>query len=890
VALLCACFIQGISSIPLNYPGDCASRQSLEAGNIYKYKYLSQATTFSSDELHVNSKFQIYCDLSIFVYASCSARMSLDSCKVSENIPTDREDNFAVVAGKRGKELSQQLSKSDMIFHFDEAEVKEVFYSPDELSSTTNIKKSIISQLVFNLVNVNEKPFMIVASSPQGGTTERIIVSSALDAYILTKRSQNHVPESTSLRLPGVGFSPFADLITPFLNMVSGQSSVEAGAKDVNERCEYKLVKNRILDTMTCEETYNIVAMRGNTNILKQSTSTSLVLKSNESGTKKQLSRGNRNAKKKFVRDSIQFDMESLKDEKSEIMEDKFNPVKTMVKMSTGSTDEATPLIGRMEKWMVTRSDENEISDVWRSVKKTVKRNFLAKAKQLWTSLLLSCVDNKWCQNTAECNKRRACQVNLITQLGHTDDERDLVQLYTAISNMNHPSSVITDYLLATVSENKNSEYFAAVARTSKNIKQSDLVSQAASDSVDSLNDHVMVELERLCRKRRFDESDLTSLEGAISSVALMVPDNKDRVLRMLNDCWTNNQLSPIEGNNVMLALVKATATTELIQLQEERRRLLSMLNQDVSSQVKLSSFLALITNNPTRRELNRFTSMVLRGSTGDAAVCTFMENFMKTQMSLVATNKSLLSASTVETLQQAYSVKMLKREDYTYPVPISMTGMTLNISFSVIREDTWSLPKLIEVNLSVPEKGMDILHFECQFASLAPYMDNLFGPDGVFPLDSMSAFKIRTMTSWIRSWFADEPALSRATKHRINGIRNELNFLNLVNDISSSTFFSLQVMGQNIDMNSLTSGGVQLTPGQIFSLLEQVEQGFESRQLFTSSPITYRNSFFTLIGVPLVSTVEISAMFEMEIDALVDISKFFFTGYSNSFIKMNPR
>ena len=49
--------------------------------------------------------------------------MSLDSCKVSENIPTDREDNFAVVAGKRGKELSQQLSKSDMIFHFDEAEV-----------------------------------------------------------------------------------------------------------------------------------------------------------------------------------------------------------------------------------------------------------------------------------------------------------------------------------------------------------------------------------------------------------------------------------------------------------------------------------------------------------------------------------------------------------------------------------------------------------------------------------------------------------------------------------------------------------------------------------------------------------------------------------------------
>ena len=69
----------------------------------------------------------------------------------------------------------------------------------------------------------------------------------------------------------------------------------------------------------------------------------------------------------------------------------------------------------------------------------------------------------------------------------------------------------------------------------------------------------------------------------------------------------------------------------------------------------------------------------------------------------------------------------------------------------------------------------MDILHFECQFASLAPYMDNLFGPDGVFPLDSMSAFKIRTMTSWIRSWFADEPALSRATKHRINGIRNEV-------------------------------------------------------------------------------------------------------------------
>ena len=35
------------------------ARQSLEAGNIYKYKYLSQATTFSSDELHVNSKFQI---------------------------------------------------------------------------------------------------------------------------------------------------------------------------------------------------------------------------------------------------------------------------------------------------------------------------------------------------------------------------------------------------------------------------------------------------------------------------------------------------------------------------------------------------------------------------------------------------------------------------------------------------------------------------------------------------------------------------------------------------------------------------------------------------------------------------------------------------------------
>ena len=57
--------------------------------------------------------------------------------------------------------------------------------------------------------------------------------------------------------------------------------------------------------------------------------------------------------------------------------------------------------------------------------------------------------------------------------------------------------------------------------------------------------------------------------------------------------------------------------------------------------------------------------------------------------------------------MQQAYSVKMLKREDYTYPVPISMTGMTLNISFSVIREDTWSLPKLIEVNLSVPEVGL---------------------------------------------------------------------------------------------------------------------------------------------------------------------------------------
>jgi len=859
--------LSSVKSLKLNYEGECGASQLFEVGKEYVYEYSGIIEPGDrSKPMRSESSLQIRCDeVRIRSYSRCSAQLSLESCSVTTH-GNENESGFEIRS--HSKKLVHKLERGSIYFHYNGVKITRVMHHQNEKPFITNIKKAIIAKLLAKFRPADQQ--IEVSSNYKDVHTISVssvnVVNDEISEIEVTIRSQQPTKD-LKIRVPSLDIDSVTNSFTqskaydyfPFIEDSIGLNQLN----QIVETCNYQIKRNRFVKSVSCVQ-----------DMLLQKSTITLELKS-VTRSKSISSREKNIFSRNYVDTGIKFS--ELQSEVLPLMKEKFDAVQTFVKAITAENYDSAALFGKLEKW-VTEQDSRKLMDTWRDVENYILIEEIPSALNIWTDLLLSCIDNKWVKSSDEWNDRQGCQMTLNYMLERSEgNNKDA--LLNKIAEIKHPSHHILSTLMNTPVNDQTPAWVIALEKTIKNHELSPYVNKN-SNVILRAKDIIVATIVEHCSSKDTNEDHFRKLEAALSSFSYIDDMAEGDVVYSM--CWNHVSQHKVQANKAVISLV------ETANVKEDFSQLISVMSDEsYSSQVIISSFLYLLTNQGvTKSQLKRVMQNYQAKKNSSAK--KFMKEFVESQISLTDSGKSLLSKSASDYLGSLYpDVPVFIKKEHTTTIPFSYflpLGPDIKVDVSTLFQNEF--PQVIELHATVPQIGLKVVDLEVHLSGFKTSLEKLFKSDGELKMNSLDSIRNPNFFTTLKSFFQKKPNLDFDTMESILNIKNELSFFTFLNNLKlHSPYLSLKILGK--DVSHVLSSAVKITPGQLFNLLEQLEQGVKTNTAVYNSPLFLSLSQHNSLGLPQTTSVGISMLFKSLIDSLTDISKFFFTGSSDNHLKI---
>jgi len=808
---------------------------TISVGKDFEFNY--KGVVEHTDAKHQTTGIQIQCQKSVITtVAPCTGRMKLKNCRLFS-------------AGRPASKLVQRrvrkLTRYPVYFNTQKGENTKVFVHGQEDEFQVNIKKAILSALSLNTVDMPGVGGEAMTTTRSiFGETQTHVVRNGDDSVTTTRKLKGEMADSI-LRLPGLNFAMLAEKLQQYASLYLSPQGTQV--------CNYQLSHDNV-EAVTCRETrksVGAVAALGNmgdavgdvmdtvvTQTVKftKLSSASSLLPSNEVAA----------IKKSFVSDSLAF-TSTLDQLDSMISRDGYKDAVEIIGSLEDDVDSAA--IGNLQIWMASQSEST-----------MTKLMSAVSENKFWKKLVTGCINLNWCKGE-HCQASAGCQKVLGDMIVNSGDA-ELLALAAGIDN---PTEHLLESLLTTASENPTSANVLALGKALNQFLQRGNGDGSAAQGF----------LEGVISSGCASSGSDSALVSAIKSVAAV----EGRNLEQFANCLQASHV----GDAAKFALVQALNSQETISNRQARSALMNVLADSTRTvKLRIASFVALIMNNPSAREVSAIVNIAQDPS--ESHLFTHCLNtFLNGQVTLKDTRFVVLDDSTIEALMNSGVESAGELNYYNYHKEKSVMVPKVNKEVDVsVNVDTYTaagalIPTIVDitVNADTQQFGKQkVIELRVDTGRLLPVANALLESEQYIISDALGHLLKMPMEQWIPYLARNQGFLTKTVMDNLALLHEKFSLVEEMNAMDRIPFFDLKVMGQRLTGANFVTGKKSSPIARALEAMKVNDAGVSFDTVLSRGPLVYQHAVPTTLGTPLVSYFKINSAAKLFGDWLAEGSK----------------
>ncbi|CAK8672267.1 unnamed protein product [Clavelina lepadiformis] len=902
------------------YPyDDCSNVQSFQVSRSHFLLYEGTISHKDVTRNETKSGFRIKCtNILLSVLSPCAARLQLSECSLYEGSLDKNGELLFEDLSPKSRKFAFILKRFPAYFFFNSGEVKDVFFHKNEPVDVANIKRAILSSVSLKFsgkgfANPIGESFTVNSTSLFGTGDQYMTVTAhtrrGIPKEIESRRylSAHHLPwnKNAALRMSRFDNNKMDDVYLFFTNQIEQIMNNAIGSSKPTQLCRYHLQRGRRIHHLTCTEEHFVPIFQNFGNRNAMSTSVTQYLKIHRISSlkaKDRMSPTEAGQLESYQKQTLVFQTEL--DALTNDLLNNFDPKAAFFRMiDPQSSDENLSVLSKLSLWASNQNEES-IQNLWAAIVESIP--IVPETVSAWNTLLLNCMDSKWCHLEKNCTRSLGCQQVYSHQVSLTVSqpvEEDIkLLLLSSLASVKNPGSAILQTALNVALTDSTSSKILTLGQVLNRHLTSEVV-EKSNDTIEEVKEFLLEVVHQKCSLETFDKEDEKSALYAIKSLPLLLEDQSEAA--NVWECAHN----PNAPKSVKIAAIQAMNNKQVITSPQIRKELLQlMIDKSKTSDLRLPSFLILLAKEPNDEEIYKMLALA-NDPSESAGIKYFLNKYIKSQIALFGTDYSTFSKITMDRFLDAFASvapnleqpmmgeNKVEKKSFEQKFPVELPILKQNIGCffkaDMFMSGNNPIPLVIEVSIhaELQNANVSLLNIKVDIGQLTTVLPPLFGVDGVLPLQAAEHLMNIPVYQWLRTFDVIPPKMPDDSFNKLEQLSDQFRLAKLMLETQNKAFLEIKFMGQGIALSSiLQSTSIQdMTISQMLKYVEKLENGMFFNGSIVMTPVHFQTVLPTSVGLGVVSSVDIATMLRPAFSVLLEINKLVFTGRGSAKIHLDP-